>query len=149
MTFEYILLGGTLVGAIMGYMKGFLKQISSLIGLLLGYGVAALFSMQTHDFFVEKGILSPTSSLWLSFILTVGLVLLSVVFLSKLIERLLKNLGLGFTNKIAGVLLGAFKYAGIIFFIEVLLFKIGFINAQNVSENMLDMLNLLSFIVFK
>lgn len=149
MIYEYILLGGTFLGALMGYIKGFLKQISSLIGLLLGIGIAILFSSQAHDFFVDKGILSPSSSLWLSFILTVGIVLFVVLFLTKLIKNLLKKLGLDFTNKIAGMLLGALKYFIIIMIPYCFLESIQVITKDNSTSNLLVTIKIFKDIVFK
>ncbi len=145
---EYILTGSVIFGAVIGYNKGFLQQISSIIGLIAGYLITVMFLSQTHQFLIEKGILSANSSLWLSFFTTVLLVFLSVKFLSGSIEKILKGIGLNFTNRFAGLLLGAFKYFLIIMILFCFLETLGFISEKNSSSNLISFISLFKTVLF-
>ncbi|MDR3272183.1 MAG: CvpA family protein [Flavobacteriaceae bacterium] len=145
---EYILLGFTALGAVLGYFKGFLKQISSLAGIVIGYLAARLFSLQMHDFLIEKHILSENYSDSLSFFLTIVLVIIAVKFLSAMTETLLKNIGLSFTNRFAGLLLGAVKYFFIVMFVMSFLYKLHVITHENSSQNAIDLIELFGSVVW-
>ncbi len=145
---EYIIIGITLLGAVIGYNKGFLKQVSSLLGLVAGYLIATVFLSQAHRLLVEKGIVSSESSLWISFFLTILLVFLSVRFLSGFIEKVLKSIGLDFTNQFGGLLLGAFKCFLIIMVLFCFLQALGIISEKNSSSNLLGFISLFKTILF-
>ncbi|MDR2121673.1 MAG: CvpA family protein [Flavobacteriaceae bacterium] len=142
MTLQFIVIGGVVFGAVIGYFKGFLKQVSSLLGLLVGYMIAVAFLSQSHGILVENGIVSEKSSHWISFIITILFVFLAVRFLSGLIEKGLKYIGLGFTNQIAGLFFGAVKYFLIIMIVFSFFEILGFISEKNCSDNLLSCISL-------
>jgi len=145
---EYIILGFTILGAILGYLKGFLKQISSLAGIVIGYLTARLFSSQIHHFLVENHILSENLSNSLSFFLTIALAIIAMKFLSALIENLLKSIGLNFTNRFAGLIFGAVKYFFIVMFVMSFLYKLHMITPENSTQNAIDLIGLFSSVVW-
>jgi membrane protein required for colicin V production len=150
MTFpEYIVIGATVFGAVIGYFKGFLKQVSSLLGLLVGYVVAVVFLSPAHVLLIEKGIVSEKSSLWLSFFIIVLIVFLSVRFLSRLIESGLQYIGLGFTNRIAGMFSGAIKYFLFIMILFCFLEVLGIVSEKNSSPNLLNFISLFKILLFR
>jgi membrane protein required for colicin V production len=146
---EYILIGVTVLGGIIGYFKGFLKQVSSLLGFVIGYVIAVAFLSPVHILLVEKGIVSEKSSLWLSFFIIVLFVFLSIKFLSRLIKNGLKYIGLGFTNQFAGVILGAAKYFLIIMLLFCFLEALGFISEKNSSAGFLRFISFFKILLFK
>ncbi|TWP27584.1 CvpA family protein [Apibacter muscae] len=135
---ELVFIGFVIFGGILGYSKGLLRQISTLAGLFLGYFAAGLFLSPVHKYLVEKKILSSDFSTTLTFILLILVIYLSVKFLSKGIENMLKAIGLNFTNRIAGFLLGGFKFLLIGLFVSYLLIMVGIISEKNTSQNFMD-----------
>ncbi|MGM5629902.1 CvpA family protein [Apibacter raozihei] len=145
---EYILLGFTFLGVIFGYIRGFLKQISSLLGLILGYLIALFFLGKTQAFFIEYNLVSSQSSTWISFSLTLTLVFLSVKFISRMIEQALRAIGLDFTNKLAGMFLGGLKYFLVIMLVYCFLQSIGILSEKNCTQNLLDFISLFKTVIF-
>ncbi|CVK16811.1 membrane protein required for colicin V production [Apibacter mensalis] len=149
MIYEYILLGGTIMGAIVGYIKGFLKQISSIAGLTVGYFFSSLFLPQLHELLLRNRIISKETSVWVSFFCIFLILFISILFLSRFIERILKKLGLGFTNQFAGMVLGALKYFLIIMILYCLFYFLNIITEENCSINLLNFVSLFKAVIFK
>lgn len=149
MIYEYILLGGTIMGAIVGYIKGFLKQISSIAGLTVGYFFSSLFLPQLHELLLRNRIISKETSVWVSFFCIFLILFISILFLSRFIERILKKLGLGFTNQFAGMVLGALKYFLIIMILYCLFYFLNIITEENCSTNLLNFVFLFKAVIFK
>lgn len=137
MQYDYILLGGTVIGAFFGYFKGFLKQISSFLGLAFGYAFSSLFISEFNDLLLRYGLISKETSLWVSYICIFLIIFGSTIILSKLMETFLKKLDFDFTNKIAGIIVGAIKYFFIIMIVYCFLHYLNFINKENSSQNLI------------
>lgn len=149
MNYEYILLGGTVIGAIIGYIKGFLKQISSIAGLTVGYLFSSLFLSQMHRILLQNKIISEETSTWVSYVCIFIILFISILFLSRIIEKILKKLGLGFTNQLAGMALGALKYFLLIMMIYCFLYYLNILTEENCSINLLNFVSLFKTVVFK
>lgn len=149
MKYEYVLLGGIIIGAIIGYIKGFLKQISSIAGLTVGYFFSSLFLSQLHNLMVKNGIISKETSVWVSYICIFLILFICIIFLSRFIERILKKLGLGFTNQFAGMVLGGIKYFLIIMIFYCFLYFLNILNNKNCSINLLNFVSLFKAFIFK
>jgi membrane protein required for colicin V production len=149
MKYEYVLLGGIIIGAIIGYIKGFLKQISSIAGLTVGYFFSSLFLSQLHNLMVKNGIISKETSVWVSYICIFLILFICIIFLSRFIERILKKLGLGFTNQFAGMVLGGIKYFLIIMIFYCFLYFLNILNNKNSSINLLNFVSLFKAFIFK
>lgn len=84
---------------------------------------------------MENKILSETSSYWLTFLITLGLVSFLVTLGSKFIEKTLKSLGINFANRFAGAILGSVKLLLIIYIPIYFLFKLNLLSkASQTSE---------------
>lgn len=147
MQYDYILLGGTVIGAFFGYFKGFLKQISSFLGLALGYAFSSLFISEFNDLLLRYGLISKETSLWVSYICIFLIIFVSTIILSKVMGTILKKLGLDFTNKIAGIIVGAIKYFFIIMIVYCFLHFLNFINKENCSQNLIDFITFFKTVI--
>lgn len=115
------------LGAYHGFKKGFIIELASLAALILGIFAAINFS-----YFIA-GILSDNMKLAdkyiniIAFIFTFILVVLTIYFLGKLLEKVIDILMLGIFNRIAGLLFGIFKWA---FVLSVLIFIMNILDGK-------------------
>jgi membrane protein required for colicin V production len=92
-----------------GIRKGFILSLASLVALALGIWVAVHFSKFIND--ILNKTFHPSGS-WLtilSFALTFLLVVIGVILLAKLLEKVVKTVGLGLANRVIGGLFGLLK----------------------------------------
>ena len=94
-----------------GFTKGLIISLASLVGLVLGVWGALKFSGVTATFLDEKWEIKIPI---LAFALTFLLILISIYFLGKLLEKAINILALGFFNKAGGALFNAAKMAVIL-----------------------------------
>lgn len=100
------LIGVVLVLAfIRGWKKGILWAIASTAAVVLGSLVSLKLSHRLAQFIQEQQIIDSKYTLIISYILLFLLVMYGLRLLSKLIEKLLKSLMLGWANRLAGGLL--------------------------------------------
>ena len=104
-----------------GIRKGFIISLASLVALILGIWAAVHFSGYMSGWLDKTFHPSGTWLPVLSFTLTFLLVVISVMIIAKLLEKVVKTVGLGLLNRIAGGLFGLVK--GVII-VSVLLFII-------------------------
>ncbi len=104
-----------------GIRKGFILSLATLIALVLGIWAAIHFSGYISNFLNK---LFHPSGNWLSilsYVITFILVVICVIIIAKLLEKVVKTVGLGIPNRILG---GLFGLAKGIFGVTVLLFII-------------------------
>jgi len=92
-----------------GIRKGFILSLATLIALVLGIWAAIHFSGYISNFLVK--LFHPTGN-WLSvlsYALTFLLVVIGVIVIAKLLEKVVKTVGLGIPNRIIGGLFGLLK----------------------------------------
>jgi len=92
-----------------GIRKGFILSLASLIALVLGIWVAVHFSNFMSSFLIKT--VHPTGN-WLiilSYFLTFLLVVIVVIIIAKLLEKVVKTVGLGLANRVIGGLFGLLK----------------------------------------
>ena len=104
-----------------GIRKGFIISLASLVALVLGIWAAVHFSNYISDLLVRTFHPSTTWLSVLSFTLTFLLVVIVVILIAKLLERVVKTVGLGWLNRIIGGIFGLIK--GILI-VSILLFII-------------------------
>jgi membrane protein required for colicin V production len=97
-----------------GFRKGLIVEVASLAALILGVYAALYFSDVTADFLVEYFSMSTNYLSIISFILTFLLVVITVVFVGRIVEKFVDLLLLGFLNKLTGSVFGLLKGALII-----------------------------------
>lgn len=92
-----------------GIRKGFILSLFTLIALILGVWAALHFSGFMSSFLIK--IFHPTGN-WLvilSYFLTFLLVVIGVIIIGKLLEKVVKTVGLGLANRVIGGLFGLLK----------------------------------------
>lgn len=110
-TLDIILLVCFLPAVIAGISKGFIKQAIGLLSLLVGAWAAFHFSSPlsiwlTQYFTLEKSVLHI-----ISFVAIALLAIILLNILGSLLSNLVKNISLGWFNRLLGVLLGIFTTA--------------------------------------
>ncbi|MDR0969084.1 MAG: CvpA family protein [Lentimicrobiaceae bacterium] len=105
---DIIILIILLLFAIYGFSKGLIVQLFSLAAIILGSYFALFFSEITADFLVLFFDIGPMALTILSFILTFLIVVIVVVLIGKVLDKIVDVLFLGFFNRLAGSLVGAF-----------------------------------------
>jgi membrane protein required for colicin V production len=107
-----------------GIRKGFILSLASLIALILGIWVAVHFSGFMSAFLNKTFHPSGNWLTILSFALTFLLIVIGVILIAKLLEKVVKTVGLGLANRVIGGLFGLLK--GILGVSVILFFLIHF-----------------------
>ncbi len=92
-----------------GIRKGFILSLATLIALLLGIWAAIHFSGFMSNFLIKTFHPSGAWLTILSYVLTFLLVVLGVIIIARLLENVVKTVGLGLTNSIIGGFFGLLK----------------------------------------
>jgi len=92
-----------------GIRKGFIISLASLIALVLGIWVAIHFSGYMSNILVKTFHPSGTWLTILSYSLTFLVVVLLVILIGRLLERVVKTIGLGIPNRLIGGIFGLLK----------------------------------------
>ena len=92
-----------------GIRKGFILSLASLIALVLGIWAAIHFSNFMNNLLIKTFHPSGTWLTILSYTLTFLLVVIGVIIIAKLLEQVVKTVGLGIPNRIIGGLFGLLK----------------------------------------
>ena len=99
-------------GLIRGFMRGLIIEMASLLAIVVGIYGAIHFSFFTARLLGE---LMPSSQQEVvAFGLTLIVLMLAVMFLAKVLTKMLKAAELGFLNRLAGALFGVLKAAVIV-----------------------------------
>jgi len=96
-------------GVVRGFVVGAVRQITSIIGLVVAFGMAVQFMHSVGTVVVSSLGLSEAVGPLAGFLVVFGGVQLLFFGVSRLVERLLDVLSLTLLNRAAGGALGAFK----------------------------------------
>ena len=128
-------------GAYRGFRRGLIFEIFMIIGLVLGLYLAFKFSNLLNGWMSKIADANSTVIPYLSFLIVFAAILLIMIFLAKLLEKILSISSLNVFNKIAGAVLGIAKFAFIISVILWLLKSLephwNFINDETKKESRL------------
>jgi len=130
---DIVIAAPILYGLIKGFSNGLIKEITGLLGLLIGVYVAINFSSYLHPKFAEvlggyeKFI--PIISFATLFIVSVMMIKL----LGYVLEKLTKSLALGFASKILGAIFGGLKIVVIFTFLLTIAIEYEFID-KNIEK---------------
>ena len=107
-----VALGGALaISALVGLMRGFLKEVLSLIAWGAALYAAWLFAQPVAETYVSKFL----SDSYIAYIAAFGGIFIGVLFLigvvNLLISQVLKATGLGFLDRLLGLILGTLRGA--------------------------------------
>lgn len=95
------------VGFLIGVFKGFISQIVSIVFVIAGIAIARAFAPSLASTFDDS---YSSIAYCASFAVIVLVVLVLGVLLGKLIKKIVHSADLGWINRLAGGLLGGFKY---------------------------------------
>jgi membrane protein required for colicin V production len=104
-----------------GFSKGFLIQAAGFAALILGIWGAIKFSGVTTAFLMDKTNMEGEYLPLVSFAITFIAIVVLVHILSRLIEKLVQAVALGFVNRLVGAIFNLTKYALIISGVLVIL----------------------------
>ena len=92
-----------------GIRKGFILSLATLVALVLGIWAAIHFSGYMSNLLVKTFHPSGNWLSILSYVLTFLLVVIGVIIIAKLLEKVVKTVGLGLANRVIGGLFGLLK----------------------------------------
>jgi membrane protein required for colicin V production len=124
-------------GLVKGFTNGLIKEITGLLGLLIGVYVAINFSSYLHPKFAE--VLAgyeqfiPIISFATLFIVSV----LMIKILGYIIDKLTKALALGFVSRILGAIFGFLKIVVIFSFLLAIVTDYGLIDNETKEKSVL------------
>lgn len=108
-TLDIILAVFLLYFAFKGFTNGFLVSIATLAGLVLGFYAASHFSEFTAAW-LQRDLGMKSSNLTLiAYIVTFIIVVVLVFLLGRFLTGVVKTVGLGIVNRLAGAILGIAK----------------------------------------
>lgn len=97
-------------GAIRGFAKGFIAQLVGLLGIIVALFMSLKFYKLLEAILLPLEWVSETFISIVAVVVTFGLIYLSIHLVSRLIQRSIETVGLGFVNRIAGAFLGVVFY---------------------------------------
>lgn len=106
-----------------GFRKGFIVEIASLAALLLGIWGGIYFSNFVAEYISSWFSLKSEYIPLISFSVTFLLIVILVFLVAKIVEKLIKSVGLGLPNRLAGAVIGATKIIVIISVVLILINK--------------------------
>ena len=97
-------------GVIRGLFKGFIVEAVTFVGLITGLILARKYSLLLAGYFSDFGEISSQFSVLIVFLLIVIFVAMLFHFISKIIEKFLQIVMLGWLDKLLGAVFGLCKY---------------------------------------
>ena len=128
-------------GIVRGLMSGFIRSLSIFIGLILGVYIAHIYAPDLSPTIQEWFTLSAKQCLSLAYVIIFIAVMILVAIVSRILDKFLHLILLGWLNKLLGALFGFFKWAIIlslfIMLIEYANSKFEFLTPEKKSESLL------------
>ncbi|MDT8347529.1 MAG: CvpA family protein [Flavobacteriaceae bacterium] len=107
---DVILLIFLALGAWKGFMNGFLVEIASIIALIVAVYAALHFSDVTAGFLAQWITWDETTLKLLAFGITFIIVLIGIVWIARLLTKLIQIAALGWLNRMGGLAFGLAKF---------------------------------------
>lgn len=129
-----------LFAAVRGFMIGLFSSIASLVAIVAGVFCAIHFSYILEDMLLNS-VLEWSSKTYkiVAFAVTFLVVVLTIIFIGKLLTKLADITALGLLNKLLGAIFGALKWSVILSFIFLLFDKfnstIPFVKKETLDES--------------
>jgi membrane protein required for colicin V production len=108
-TIDIILAIFLLYFAYKGFTNGFIISIATLIGLVLGFYAASHFSEFTANWLKQDMGLQSNNIKLIAYIVTFVIVVVLIFLLGRFMTGVVKTVGLGIVNRLAGAVLGIAK----------------------------------------
>lgn len=107
-----------------GFTNGLIVSIATFLGLIIGFYAASYFSEYTADWLINHAGMQSKNIKFIAYILTFVITIVLIFFLGRFLTKIIKTVGLGLVNRLAGALLGIAKGALILSFLILFLNKI-------------------------
>jgi membrane protein required for colicin V production len=107
-----------------GFTNGFIISIATLVGLVVGFYAASHFSEFTANWLQHDMGLKSSNIKLIAYIVTFVIVVVLIFLLGRFLTGVVKTVGLGIVNRLAGALLGIAKGALIASLLFLLFSKI-------------------------
>jgi len=134
---DIIIVISLLYGLVKGFSNGLIKEITGLLGLIIGVYVAINFSSYLHPRFTEflggYEQFVPIISFVTLFIVSI----LAIRLLGYFLEKITRVLALGIISKILGSIFGFFKIVVIFSFLLVVITEYKLIDTQTQKQSVL------------
>lgn len=128
-------------GIVRGLMSGFIRSLSVFIGLILGVYIAHIYAPDLSPSISEWFTISARQCLSLAYVIIFVSVMILVAIISRLLDKFIHLILLGWLNKLLGALFGFCKWAIILsFFVMVIEYansKFEFLTPEKKSESLL------------
>jgi len=108
-TIDIILVVFLFYFAFRGFSSGFVVSIATLIGLVLGFYAASHFSEFTANWLQHDMGLKSGNTRLIAYIVTFVIVVVLIFWMGRLLTNMLKTVGLGIVNRLAGAVFGIAK----------------------------------------
>ena len=95
--------------AFKGFTNGFIISIATLVGLILGFYIASHFSEFTANWLQNDMGLKSSNIKLIAYIITFVIVVVLIFLLGRFLTGVVKTVGLGIVNRLAGALFGIAK----------------------------------------
>jgi membrane protein required for colicin V production len=123
-TLDIILAIFLLYFAFKGFTSGFIISIATLAGLILGFYAASHFSEFTANWLLADMGLKSSNIRLIAYVVTFVIVIVLVFLLGKFLTGVVKTVGLGIVNRLAGAIFGIAKGLLIASFVFLLFARI-------------------------
>lgn len=133
MILDIIISVALIASTVIGIVRGFVKEISVIVGLILGFYIASQKYVMLEKY-LFKSVPPSTTYKIITFIIILVIVFFLVFLLGLLLQKLVQLIMLGWLDKILGGIFGFIKGLIIIWLILMLILAI-FPKAQNPISN--------------
>lgn len=99
------------IGLIWGLFRGLVKEVAGIVAVVLAIFAAKFFAPQLSEILIR--FFSLSEKLWvnvLSWVIIFVAVMLIIIFLSKMVNKLISAVSLGWLNKLLGGVFGGLKF---------------------------------------
>ena len=130
---DYFFIFIIFLSLLVGCYRGFTRELLSLIGWILAFYFAHLFSGNLLKYVPFK--FGEHINFIIIYMIIFIIILLLASFLATLLNKLIKNIGLGFLNIVMGSIFGFMRGVLITFIIIFLVEKTSFISEISLAES--------------
>lgn len=121
---DYIIIFFVIIGFIEGIFKGFIIEIASFLALILGVWGAIKFAGVMANFMSSHWDIQGEYVQIIAFLITFVLIVITVHFIGKVIQLVIKAVSLGFIDRIFGAIFGLFKTLFVLCVLLIILDKL-------------------------
>ncbi len=137
--YDLIILVPIVAGFVFGLSKGFVREAISLLSIVFALIFAEMFNKQVAPYVKQLIDASEQTITVISYVLVFATTIILLIWIAKVIEKLLSQLHLSWFNSLLGGLLGGLKFAIIVSIVmnvfDALDTKFQFVNQKTKSQS--------------